>query len=276
MAIEEKAKAYDEALEKAKIEINTKGIGETVNLCKQLFPELAESEDERIRKELKEAFEAYDIESSWNGIPIRSIFAWLEKQKEQKTPMSNDLDEEIERFFDECIEAHDSKIYGVNEQVITVDCYELTARHFAEWGEKQKEQKPNYCLYGRYPNVGRCRWCSAACSARLADVHTDEEKEYIHTIKSIISDFIRDKKPENLAYYQRIYDWLDGRHVPFSCGHENGKSAKSLLALVKEELLKDDVLGRKHLEGYIKGRNDALREMSDFMESHFNPKEEKK
>lgn len=41
-----------------------------------------ESEDERIRKELKEAFEAYDIESSWNGIPIRSIFAWLNKCKE--------------------------------------------------------------------------------------------------------------------------------------------------------------------------------------------------
>ena len=49
-----------------------------------IFPEIAESEDERIRKELKEAFEAYDIESTWNGIPIRSIFAWLEKQKEQK------------------------------------------------------------------------------------------------------------------------------------------------------------------------------------------------
>jgi len=49
---------------------------------KVLVPEVRESEDERIRKELKEAFEAYDIESKWNGIPIRSIFAWLEKQKE--------------------------------------------------------------------------------------------------------------------------------------------------------------------------------------------------
>lgn len=39
--------------------------------------------------------------------------------------------------------------------------------------------------------------------------------------------------------------------------------------------LKDE-LGRKHLEGYIKGRDDALREMSNFMESHFNPKEEEK
>jgi hypothetical protein len=91
----------------------------------------------------------------------------------------------------------------------------LTSREWFDEGIKyaqrlQKEQKHNYCLYGGYPNVGRCRWCSAACSARLADVHTDEEKEYIRTIKSIISDFIRDKKPENLAYYQRIYDWLDG------------------------------------------------------------------
>lgn len=46
--------------------------------------------------------------------------------------------------------------------------------------------------------------------------------------------------------------------------------AAGLLELAKKELLKDDELGKKHLEGYIKGRNDALREMSDFMESHFN------
>ena len=107
----------------------------------------------------------------------------------------------------------------------------LTSREWFDEGIKyaqrlQKEQKTNYCLYGGYPNVGRCRWCSAACSARLADVHTDEEKEYIRTIKSIISDFIRDKKPEYVGYYQRIYDWLDGRHVPFSCGYENGKSTE--------------------------------------------------
>lgn len=57
-----------------------------------LVPEIRElrefyerqQEDERIRQELKEAFEAYDIESKWNGIPIRSIFAWLEKQKEHQ------------------------------------------------------------------------------------------------------------------------------------------------------------------------------------------------
>ena len=55
----------------------------------------AESEDERIRKELKEAFEAYDIESTWNGIPIRSIFAWLEKQKEQKPAEWSDYKDKV-------------------------------------------------------------------------------------------------------------------------------------------------------------------------------------
>lgn len=49
MTQEEKAQAYDEVLNKAKIEISTKGIGETVNLCYQLFPELAESEDENLK-----------------------------------------------------------------------------------------------------------------------------------------------------------------------------------------------------------------------------------
>ena len=148
-----------------------------------IFPELAESEDERIRKELKEAFEAYDIESTWNGIPIRSIITWLEKQKEQ-----NGEDEFLEDELSAFLQNYD-KEYDDDAAVADV------ARHFYEIGKKQKEQKP----------------------------HTDEEKEYVRTIKSIMSDFIRDKKPENLAYYQRIYDWLDGRHVPFSCGHENGQ-----------------------------------------------------
>ena len=57
-------------------------LNEAVWALNKQFPELAESEDERIREELKEAFKAYDIESKWNGIPIRSIFDWLEKQKE--------------------------------------------------------------------------------------------------------------------------------------------------------------------------------------------------
>lgn len=73
--------------------------GETHDALEVLIPEFGESEDEWIRKELKEAFEAYDIESKWNGIPIRSIFAWLEKQKEKsEIPI---MDGDTDTYFDD-------------------------------------------------------------------------------------------------------------------------------------------------------------------------------
>lgn len=59
MTQEEKARAYDEILNKAKIEISTKGIGETVDLCKQLFPKLAESE--KIREEINTLYSEIDL-----------------------------------------------------------------------------------------------------------------------------------------------------------------------------------------------------------------------
>lgn len=40
--------------------------------------------------------------------------------------------------------------------------------------------------------------------------------------------------------------------------------------LAKKDLLMDDELGKKHLEGYIKGREDTMREISDFLHAHFN------
>ena len=47
MSIEEKAKAYDEALERAK-KLDEDGC----HVLRDVFPELADSEDERIRKHL--------------------------------------------------------------------------------------------------------------------------------------------------------------------------------------------------------------------------------
>ena len=84
MTTEEKAKAYDEALKTATQWIKDGCTDEEKIGLECVFPELRESEGERIRKALIEAFEAYDIESSWNLIPVKHILAWLEKQKEQK------------------------------------------------------------------------------------------------------------------------------------------------------------------------------------------------
>ena len=52
------------------------------------------------------------------------------------------------------------------------------------WLEKQKEQK-----------------------------QTDKEQEYVRTLKSLISDFLRGKQEIDREYYQEIWDWLEGRHI---------------------------------------------------------------
>ena len=102
-----------------------------------LFPELKEYEDERIRKELKEAFEAYDIESKWNGIPIRSIFAWLEKQKEQKPISSCD----IVPYIDDKIAALQDMWREEKVAFDWDDMHEMiedVARHFYQKDQKQE------------------------------------------------------------------------------------------------------------------------------------------
>ena len=80
LSIEEKAKAYDEALKKSKRLYEQGTI--TESLC-YVFPELKESEDERIKKELigflKEEEAKADITSKRSETLCKYI-VWLEKQ----------------------------------------------------------------------------------------------------------------------------------------------------------------------------------------------------
>jgi hypothetical protein len=87
--IEQKAKAYDRALAKAKEEYD-KADGITKESLKKVFPqELKYADDEGIRKHLISLFEkfitlgvAHECESA--DIKVDDILAWLEKQGEQK------------------------------------------------------------------------------------------------------------------------------------------------------------------------------------------------
>ena len=79
LPIEEKAKRYDEALEKSKRLYEQGTITESLAY---IFPELKESEDESIRKEMISYFKQtnYDNAHTWNGINLNKFVAWLEKQ----------------------------------------------------------------------------------------------------------------------------------------------------------------------------------------------------
>ena len=95
LSIEEKAKAYDEAVSKS-IEFYTLckkcGVKETVDFLEDIFSELKESEDERIRKELIEFIKS-------RGGFKQEYIDWLEKQGEKpqgKTALEASNEEKVD------------------------------------------------------------------------------------------------------------------------------------------------------------------------------------
>ena len=76
MTQEEKAKAYDEAIEKAKEYFNSPRTCFDIEQLCNIFTELKESKDERIRKRIIHALHGDVLEMS----EIKEAVAWLEKQ----------------------------------------------------------------------------------------------------------------------------------------------------------------------------------------------------
>ena len=87
MTQEEKAKRYDEALERAKISLDDKTISDiAIAYIKDIFPELAESEDERIANAIKKLLDMEKSERNltrYFGVSYQEAAAWLEKQGEK-------------------------------------------------------------------------------------------------------------------------------------------------------------------------------------------------
>ena len=84
LSIEEKAKAYDEAkyIMKEYLESGNAGVI-AENTIKKAFPELAESEDERIRKDIIVLVEDWWDRVNKDNISTKEqMIAWLEKQGE--------------------------------------------------------------------------------------------------------------------------------------------------------------------------------------------------
>ncbi len=86
LSIKEKANAYDKAIKKAKQWRNAPNVDKIPTfgnrIIEEIFPELKESDDERIRNALI-GFHKSTIDI--DGIKGEDIIAWLEKQGEQKT-----------------------------------------------------------------------------------------------------------------------------------------------------------------------------------------------
>ena len=145
MTIEEKAKAYDEALKRAK-ELNKEHqVACGINFCEEIFPELAGSEDERIRKCLLKYFENRGSNGViWNkiGISRDNVLSWLEKQgKENNTCVINNTPNcGISVYNEECKESDDEEV----RCAIIDHLKDHNLIEWATWLEKQSEQKPKF------------------------------------------------------------------------------------------------------------------------------------
>ena len=152
MTQEQKAKAYDEALERAKKWFNPEEPDSWTCIVESIFPELKESEDEKIRKGLIDF-----VKSRIAGFPECKRFTdWLEKQG---TPVKLS-EEEQNRFakgvlsscalsFIDYLDAHkyESKMCVSNGECEDIEnafhnaMWDRLHRYYCKYIEKQCEQK---------------------------------------------------------------------------------------------------------------------------------------
>lgn len=112
LSIEEKAKAYDEAIKKSKRTIKI-GVKDTRDkrVVLSFFPELKESGDERMIRELIAHFRNNSVSETWSGLNVKKVIAWLEKQGEQMSDPRYSI-------LDKLIEADDIYQMSVNDAMV--------------------------------------------------------------------------------------------------------------------------------------------------------------
>ena len=131
-------KKYNEALSQARFYYGNCPTEPEKKKLENIFPELRESKDEKIRKALIQEFkEKVQKSFEWkDGIPNNAVLDWLEKQKEQKPINSFD----IVPYIDDKIAALQDMWREEKVAFDWDDMHEMiedVARHFY-----QKEQKP--------------------------------------------------------------------------------------------------------------------------------------
>lgn len=136
---------YKEALERARKLQKTCDSQAVVGWCEYLFPELQETEDERIRKVLLESFE-YQIKESrpdkeWIcGVKLKEIVAWLEKQK---------TSEEAIQYLKENHSPSEISDFQAAMNIAVAKAYD---KGMKDGLEKKDEQKSLYIRFGDIPS----------------------------------------------------------------------------------------------------------------------------
>ncbi len=115
MTQEQKAKAYDEAIERAE-KATRAGSDTAMDIVQYIFPQLAESKEEKIRKEMLAFFKNFYETGTWNAISdCKEWITYLEKQKDASKAI--EAIDRIDKYIDEHLaNAHDMKDSDPNKK----------------------------------------------------------------------------------------------------------------------------------------------------------------
>ena len=160
-------KEYKEALERAKA-------GKPLD---EVFPELKESEDERIRKELWEYFHNLQLSSDSDFSPsftIDDVLSYLDNQKEQKPAEWSEEDEEM---LNSCISSiEESKenryAYKENDGDTSYDREIAWLKSLRPSWKPSENQMSMLLAVINDPNNA----CSASCQLSLESLYNDLKK----------------------------------------------------------------------------------------------------
>lgn len=97
------------------------------------------------------------------------------------------------------------------------------------------------------------------------------ERAFIADNFIFVESFIQKKLSRLTEFEEEVSDIVEyckehGKNVAFDYAQRH---AKTLLAIAKKELLKDNELAKKHLEGYIKGQEDAEKRYNESVAYHY-------
>jgi hypothetical protein len=144
MTIEEKAKAYDEALERVNSKWHYKNQPCFVDVA-EIFPELKESEDERISREITEFILTHRIDEPNDIEDTNSWLAWLEKQAPKKWSEEDESRVEDVIYYLDTAKVHYASTKALDDCIDWLKSLKNKVLPKQEWSDEDEELLQHCC-----------------------------------------------------------------------------------------------------------------------------------
>lgn len=236
--IEEKAKAYDEAIERVKRLVASKEID--VSDMEFIFPELAESEDERIRKKLIGIFTNQSLCDVYN-LKSEEVIAYLEKQKPNPYILCESIKDKIKTYIanhfitDEVVKTDVASIVHAMEEGVR---FGMAEQNPAEWSEEDEYIINNIFGFVKENTSNPHRkLCAEECLSwlnnRLKSLRPQSKQEWSEEEKACLNEAI---ETLNKLGYEGIADNLKHLHPELKqeWTEEDEKMMKKCLDIIEK------------------------------------------